>query len=74
MDLAERKKFIPPLVDRILTAKSLEFSAETQYSGIEFVPMKETKLIKEQTDELNEIESFNRSSENADYNVSSNNM
>ena len=27
----------------MLTAKSIEFSAETKVSGIEFVPLKETK-------------------------------
>ena len=51
----EEKKFIPPLLERILTAKSIEFSAETKFSGIEFVPLKESKLTKEQQEE---IESF----------------
>ena len=44
MDLAEENKFIPPVIERILTAKSIEFSAETKVSGIEFVPLKETRL------------------------------
>ena len=60
VDLAEEKKFIPPLVERILTAKQLEFSAETKFSGIQFVPLKEIQLNKEQQDQLEEIESFDR--------------
>ncbi|MGB7707793.1 MAG: HAD-IC family P-type ATPase, partial [Nitrososphaeraceae archaeon] len=60
VDLAEEKKFIPPLVERVLTAKQLEFSAETKFSGIQFVPLKEIQLNKEQQDQLEEIESFDR--------------
>jgi K+-transporting ATPase ATPase B chain len=59
IDLAEEKKFIPPLVERILTAKAIEFSAETKYSGIQFVPLKDIKLTKEQREQLEELESFN---------------
>lgn len=55
IDLAEEKKFIPPLIERILTSKSIEFSAETKYSGIQFVPLKETKLSKEQLEEMDSI-------------------
>ncbi|HEY7109060.1 MAG TPA: HAD-IC family P-type ATPase [Nitrososphaeraceae archaeon] len=73
IDLAEEKKFIPPLIERILTAKPIEFSAETKYSGIEFVPKKETKLTKEQLDELKEIESFNSSTESLGNDIASNN-
>ncbi len=61
VDLAEEKKFIPPLIERILTAKSIEFSAETKFSGIQFVPLKEIHLNKEQLQELEEIESFKKS-------------
>jgi potassium-transporting ATPase ATP-binding subunit len=61
VDLAEEKKFMPPLIERILTAKSIEFSAETKFSGIQFVPLKETQLSKEQLQELEEIESFKKS-------------
>ena len=61
VDLAEEKKFIPPLIERILTAKSIEFSAETKFSGIQFVPLKEIHLNKEQLQELEEIESFKNS-------------
>lgn len=59
VDLAEEKKFIPPLVERILTAKPIEFSAETKYSGIQFVPLKDIQLSKEQREQLEEIESLN---------------
>ena len=38
--LAEEKGFIPPLVEKMLVAKQIEFSAETRISGIEFVPKK----------------------------------
>ena len=61
VDLAEEKKFIPPLVERILTSKPIEFSAETKYSGIQFVPFKGIQLTKEQKEQLEEIESFNES-------------
>ena len=58
VDMAEEKKFIPPLVERILTSKPIEFSAETKYSGIQFVPFKDIQLTKEQREQLEEIESF----------------
>ncbi len=50
VDLAEQKKFIPPLMEKVLTAKPIEFSAETQYSGIEFVRDRKVVLSKEQSD------------------------
>ncbi|MCL4519099.1 MAG: HAD-IC family P-type ATPase [Thaumarchaeota archaeon] len=40
IELAEEKQFIPPLVESLLTARPIEFSAETRYSGIEFVRKK----------------------------------
>ena len=52
VDLSEEKKFIPPLIERILTAKSIEFSAETKFSGIEFVPLKDIKPTPEQLEEI----------------------
>jgi len=63
VDLAEEKKYIPPLVERILTAKPIEFSAETKYSGIQFVPLKDIHLTKEQEVQLEEIESFEEKAE-----------
>ena len=55
MDLAEEKKFIPPLMERILTAKSIEFSAETKVSGIEFISNKEAILNKDQEEEFKSV-------------------
>ena len=57
VDLAEESKFIPPIIERMLTAKSIEFSAETKVSGIEFVPLKESKLT---TEQMEEMESLNK--------------
>ncbi|HSA72615.1 MAG TPA: HAD-IC family P-type ATPase [Nitrososphaeraceae archaeon] len=72
VDLAEEKKFIPPLVERILTAKQLEFSAETKFSGIQFVPLKEIQLNKEQQEQLEEIESFDKHIDQDERSVSDN--
>lgn len=52
LELSEEKSFIPPLMDKILTAKSIEFSAETRFSGIDFTPNKKITLNKEQQEEL----------------------
>ena len=52
VDLAEEKRFIPPLMEKIIPAKSIEFSAETGFSGIDFIPNKEVTLNKEQQEEL----------------------
>ena len=67
MDLAEEKKFIPPVIERMLTAKSIEFSAETKVSGIEFVPLKETRLTKEQLEEFESLTKFLTEEEKAGY-------
>ncbi|MGA8404719.1 MAG: HAD-IC family P-type ATPase, partial [Nitrososphaeraceae archaeon] len=67
VDLAEEKKFIPPVIERILTAKSIEFSAETKVSGIEFVPLKETRLTKEQLEEFESLTKFLTEKEKAGY-------
>lgn len=52
LELSEEKKFIPPLMEKILAAKSIEFSAETRFSGIDFIPNKKITLNKEQQEEL----------------------
>jgi K+-transporting ATPase ATPase B chain len=52
VDLAEEKRSIPPLMEKILTAKSIEFSAETRFSGIDFIPNKKVTLDKDQQEEL----------------------
>ena len=56
VDLSEQKKFIPPLLEKILAARSIEFSAETRVSGIEFVASKKVgALNKEEEEEFREI-------------------
>jgi K+-transporting ATPase ATPase B chain len=54
VDLAEEKKFIPAAMDRILTAKHVEFTAETRYSGIEFIPTRKA-LSKEQEETISAL-------------------
>jgi potassium-transporting ATPase ATP-binding subunit len=67
VDLAEEKKFIPPVIERMLTAKSIEFSAETKVSGIEFVPLKETRLTNEQLEEFESLTKFLTEEEKGGY-------
>lgn len=55
VDLAEEKRSIPPLIEKILTAKAIEFSAETRFSGIDFIPNKKVTLDKDQREELESI-------------------
>jgi potassium-transporting ATPase ATP-binding subunit len=54
VDLAEEKKYTPPLIEKIITAKKIDFSAETKFSGIEFIADKKrpSSLNKEQKEEL----------------------
>jgi K+-transporting ATPase ATPase B chain len=54
VDLAEEKKYAPPLIERIITAKKIDFSADTKFSGIEFIADKKgpVSLSKEQKEEL----------------------
>jgi len=54
IDLAEEKKYIPPLMDKIITAQRIDFSAETRFSGIEFIAdkRKTATLSKEQEEVL----------------------
>jgi potassium-transporting ATPase ATP-binding subunit len=56
IDLSEDKKYIPPLLENILAARSIEFSAETRVSGIEFIASKRIKALnKEEEEEFREI-------------------
>jgi K+-transporting ATPase ATPase B chain len=56
VDLAEEKKYLPPLLEQIITAKSIDFSAETRVSGIEFIsPKKRINLNKDQEEEFLDI-------------------
>lgn len=54
VDLAEEKKYTPPLMEKIITAQKIDFSAETKFSGIEFIADKRrpAPLTKEQEEEL----------------------
>ena len=54
VDLAEEKKYSPPLIEKIITAKKIDFSAETKFSGIEFIADKKRplSLSNEQKEEL----------------------
>ena len=55
VDLAEEKKFIPPLLEKVIPARSIEFTAETRCSGIEFIASKEAILNKEQEEEFRSL-------------------
>jgi K+-transporting ATPase ATPase B chain len=56
--LAEEKRFIPPLVEKMLVARQLEFSAETCYSGIELLKNKSVELSSELQEEATAIHKF----------------
>jgi potassium-transporting ATPase ATP-binding subunit len=56
--LAEEKRFIPPLVEKILTARRIDFSAETRFSGLEFMPNKRIVLDTELQEEATAIHKF----------------
>src|ERR671936_2335974 len=60
VQLSEEKRFIPPLMEKILTAKSVEVSAETRISGIDFIPTKKVTLNKEQQEEFAFISKFDK--------------
>jgi K+-transporting ATPase ATPase B chain len=55
VDLAEEKKFIPPMLEKLITARAIEFSAETRVSGIEFIPNKSCKLDKADEEEFRNL-------------------
>ncbi|MGN6631156.1 MAG: HAD-IC family P-type ATPase [Nitrososphaeraceae archaeon] len=55
VDLAEEKKFVPPLLEKVIPARSIQFTAETRCSGIEFIANKEAILNKEQEDEFRSL-------------------
>lgn len=56
VDLAEEKKYLPPLLEQIITAKPIDFSAETRVSGLEFISHKKRiNLNKEQEEEFRDI-------------------
>jgi len=49
IELTNEKKIEPPFLMEILTARPIEFSSETRYSGIEFSPKKKLTPIQDQT-------------------------
>ena len=55
VDLSEEKKFIPPLLEKLISAKPIEFSAETRVSGVEFIPNKKISLDKEEEEQLRNL-------------------
>jgi K+-transporting ATPase ATPase B chain len=48
VELAEERNIEPPLLDQIITAKSIPFSSETKFGGIEFIRGK--KFVRPQSD------------------------
>jgi len=67
IELAEQQNITPPLMDLILTAKSIDFSSETKFSGIEFVrgkkltaPIPDTQPRTKVSDKLYELEESNK--------------
>jgi K+-transporting ATPase ATPase B chain len=56
VDLAEEKKYLPPLLEQIITARPIDFSAETRVSGLEFISHKKRiNLNREQEEEFRDI-------------------
>jgi K+-transporting ATPase ATPase B chain len=55
VDLAEEKKFIPPLLEKIIPARSINFTAESRCGGIEFISNKEAILNKDQEEEFKSV-------------------
>ena len=64
VDLAEEKKYIPPLMDKIITAQQIDFSAETKFSGIEFIADKRRTILSKEQEEV--MASFSNSIEDDD--------
>src|SRR5579872_5295618 len=48
IELANEKKIQPPFLMEIMTAKPVEFSSETRFSGIEFSPKKKLSAAQDQ--------------------------
>jgi K+-transporting ATPase ATPase B chain len=55
VDLAEEKKFIPPLLEKIIPARSIDFTAESRCGGIEFISNKKATLNKDQEEEFKSV-------------------
>jgi K+-transporting ATPase ATPase B chain len=71
VDLAEEKKFVPTAtIDKIITARPIEFTADTGYSGIEFIRGKQGAMLSKEQKEA--ISSFHIPQ--GDYNITSRNL
>ena len=55
VDLSEERKYIPPMLEKMIAAKSIEFTAESRVSGIEFIPNKVVKLDRDDEEELRNL-------------------
>ena len=66
VDLSEERKYIPPMLEKMISAKSIEFTAETRVSGIEFIPNKVAKLDKDDEEELRNLAKTVTSQQEAD--------
>ncbi len=55
VDLSEERKYLPPMLEKMISARSIEFTAETRLSGIEFIPNKVAKLDKDDEEELRNL-------------------
>ncbi|MDN5845398.1 MAG: HAD-IC family P-type ATPase [Candidatus Nitrosocosmicus sp.] len=66
VDLSEERKYIPPMLEKLITAKSIEFTAETRVSGIEFIPNKSIRLDSEAEEELRNLAKTVTSQQEAD--------
>jgi K+-transporting ATPase ATPase B chain len=54
------------MIEKVITAKSIEFSAETRVSGIEFIPNKSIQLDREDEEELRNLAKTVASQQEAD--------
>jgi K+-transporting ATPase ATPase B chain len=66
VDLSEERKYLPPMLEKMISARSIEFTAETRVSGIEFIPNKVAKLDKDDEEELRNLAKTVTSQQEAD--------
>ena len=66
VDLSEERKHLPPMLEKMISARPIEFTAETRVSGIEFIPSKVVKLDKDDEEELRNLAKTVTSQQEAD--------
>lgn len=66
VDLSEERKYIPPMLEKLISARPIEFTAETRVSGIEFIPSKIVKLDKDDEEEFRNLAKTVTSQQEAD--------